>query len=406
MDNGGVLIEGCGAVVELSGERVAERSPLVSAELGLTLDDALLHIWLLLIGGIEDVEPVGLGCASERVHDLVGLDIVLGRVDHDGELKAVSAEPLGDLEISDSRGVAVGEVGLGALGDIRRGVDAVDGDPSGHLLLGLPAEQDGAALTCPHDELALLVVDLSGADAVEGVLDKTHGELGVVYLVTGLHLLTETGSLAIRQTGDTEVGVLAVLEAGADAAVKGVVLIVGPCLLDLPCDIVDPAVDSGMDHLAVDLLGDGDMAGEALAELTTSDLVLDTYPLPILTHRDRSGEPDVTNLAAEVILDRSVTPGELLTGEKTLGGDTVSEMRAERLHEINCVGSFSVTGFLDDNRVSLVHVAPENLTESEPVGRENKIEGLEADSNISLISGLHRSAVATASLDERDIAPR
>ena len=405
MDDCGILVIGRVAVVELPGERIREGTPLVAAKLGLTLDGTLLDIRLLLVGGIEDVEPVGLGGSTQRMHDLVGLDIVLGGVNHDSQLKTVGGDPLRDLKVGDGRGVAVGEVGLGTLGDVGGGVDAVDGHPSAHLLLRLAAEQLGTAFSGPHDELTLAEVNLTGADGVEGVLNKTHGELAVVLLVTEGHLLTEAHTLTVGETGKTEVGVLSVLHLGGDTTVKGVVLVLGPGLLDLPSDVVDPTVNSGVDELAVNLLGDGDMAAQALAELTSTDLVLETDPLPIAAHGDRGGEPHVTNFAGEVVLDRGVSPAETLTGEKTLDRDTTGEMSAEALHLIDGVDTLGLASLGDDNRISLVVVAPENLTESEPVGRENKIEGLETDADVIGIGGLDRSPVATPRLNERDIAP-
>lgn len=406
MHNCGILVKRRGTVIELSGERIAERAPLIATELGLSLHDALLDVRLLLVTSVENVEGIGLSGTTERVHDLVGLKVILAGVNHKGNLKTVSSEPAGNLQVSDSGSIAIGELLLRTLGEIGRIVDAVERNPTGHLLLSLTGEQDSSTLTGTDNELALLVIELASGQSIELVLKKLHGKLGVVPLVTEGKEFLETCTLAVRQTRETKVGVLAVLHLGGDTTLESVVLVLGPGLLNLPSDVVDPAVNSGVLHLAVNFLGNRDVAGKALTKLTTTDLVLETDTAPILAHGHRAGETDITNLTGEVVLDRSITVAQTLTGKEATSGNTVGDISTEELDLIDGVGSLGTSSLHDNHGIDFVEVTPDNLTESEPVNVGNEEERLVADTNIIFVGCSYRSAVTAASLYKRNVATR
>ena len=354
MDNGGVLVEGSGAVVELTGERIAERTPLVATEFGLTLDGTLLDIRLLLVTCVENVEGVGLSGTSERMHDLVGLEVILTGVNHKGNLKAIGGKPAGDLDVSDGSGIAIGELLLGTLGEIGRILHAVQRHPSAHLLLGLTGEEDSTTLTGTDNELALLEIKLASADGIEDILKEFHGELGVILLVTEGKEFLETCTLTVRQTRETKVGNLAILHLGGNTTLENIVLVLCPSLLNLPSHIVDPAVNSCILHLAVDFLGNGDVAGEALAEFLTANLVLETNAAPILAHGNRAGETNITDLTGEIVLNRSITVAQTLTGKEAVNRNTVGNVCTEKLNLIDGVGSLSTTRLHDNHWIGLI----------------------------------------------------
>ena len=133
--------------------------------------------------------------------------------------------------------------------------------------------------------------------------------------------------------------------------------------------------------------------------------MLETDTLPVSTHGDRAGEADVTDLAGEVILDRSIAPGETLTGEKAINGNTGGAVGSEELDLVNGIRTLDTTSFLDDHRINLVEVAPKNFTKSEPVGRENEIERLKTDTDIGGAGvRIHNGTVSATRLNERNVA--
>ena len=404
VDHCGILVIRSVAVVELAGERIRERTPLITTKLRLAGQSTLLDVRLLLVAGIENVETIGLSGTSIRVHDLVGHEVILGGVNEKLNLKAIGGNPTSDLNIRNSNGVTIGEILLGTLGEIGRILHAVQRHPSGHLLLRLTREQDSSTLTSANNELALLVVKLTGADLIEKVLKETHGELGVVLLVAESKELTEACALTVSQTRETEVGGLTVLHLGGDATLESIVLVLSPGLLNLPSHIVHPAVNSGILHLAVDFLCDGDTTCKPLAELLATDLVLETDAAPILAHGYGAGETDITNLTGEVVLDRSITVAQTLTREEAVNGNTVGDIGTEELDLIDGVDTLGTTRLHNDHRISLIEITPDDFTKCEPVNVGNEIERLVADTNI-ISAGIRvdHGSIATTSLHERDV---
>ena len=149
------------------------------------------------------------------------------------------------------------------------------------------------------------------------------------------------------------------------------------------------------------------MAGEALAEFLTANLVLETDAAPILAHGNRAGETNITDLTGEVVLNRSITVAQTLTGKEAVNRNTVGNVCAEKLDLIDGVGSLSTTRLHDDHGIGLIEVAPDNLTESEPVNVGNKEERLIADTDIGGAGvRVNLSTIAAASLYEGNVAPR
>lgn len=403
MCNRGILIIRSVHVVGLTGEGIVERSPLIATPVGFALDNALLYVRLLLVTGIADVHAIGLSSTTERVHDLVGNGVVLAGVKHEGDIESGRGNPTGNHEVLNGDSVSIGESSLRALGDIRRSRRAHNGGPTTHIGLDGLVDETETTLTGADDELTLLEVNLTFAYETESVLKEAEVELVIVLHVTCSLILTETGALFVGKTGKTEVGVFAILKLGGHTTLKSVALILLEGLLKFPGNSKHPPADGLGDLATIDLAGKRNIGSKTLAEFLTTDLVLYTHAGELTTHGYRSAEPDITNLAGEVVLNGSIAPAESLTGQKEICRNTLSAVSTERLNEINIIGSLDTGVLLDDYRIHFIEGAPEDFAESEPVLREHEIEGLETNTYVVSTFSIDNGSVAIPCLNERDV---
>lgn len=407
---GGLHVSDCGIlvirsihVISLTSERVVERTPLIATPVGFALDNAFLHVRLLLVTGIADVHTIGLSGSTERVHDLVGHSVVLAGVKHESDIESSAGDPTSHLEVLDGNGIAIGESSLRTAGDVGRSRSADNGSPTTHIGLDSLVDKTEATLTGTDDELALLEVNLTLAYETESVLKEAEIELVIILNVTGILILTQTGTLLVGKTGKTEVGVLAIVKLGGNTTLKGVALILLEGLLKFPGNCKHPPADGLSNLTTTNLAGKRNIGGKTLAKFLSTDLVLDTYTGELTTHGDRGAEPDVTNLAGEVVLNGSIAPAEPLTGLQELRRYTLTTVGTERLYEINVVRTFDTGVLLDDKGINLIERTPENFTKGEPVLREYEIERLEAYTRIVGALVVDGSTVAIPCLNERDV---